>query len=114
MRVLVVEDDRTLAGLIETVARTKGHDARVFDSVVGVVEAIELPCTILLDLTLFEGDAPTLVRRIKSDPATAQARVVLLSGNASIESIAADCGADAWLKKPFGLGELEGELRNDK
>jgi DNA-binding response OmpR family regulator len=112
MKVLVVEDDQTLAGLVETIARAKGHDVGVFDSVVGVVEAIELPCTVLLDLTLVEGDAPGLVREIRKDPRTAGARVILLSGNRDIEAIATECGADAWLKKPFGLADLEEELRN--
>lgn len=114
MKVLVVEDDSTLAGLIETVARSKGHEPQVFDSVVGVKEAIELPCTVLLDLTLVEGSAEDLVRAIKSDSKTSATRVVLLSGNREIEAIAGECGADGWLRKPFGLAELEGVIRNDK
>lgn len=114
MKVLVVEDDATLAGLIETVAARRGHDVEVFDSVRGVLEAIEQPCTVLLDLTLVEGDAQSLVREIRRNPATAAARVVLLSGNRDIEAIARDCGADAWLKKPFGLTELDRELGEER
>jgi len=114
MKVLVVEDDSTLAGLVETVARSRGHEVEVFDSVIGVKEAIELPCTVLLDLTLVEGDAPGLVREIKASRHTSAARVVLLSGSRELESVAAECGADGWLRKPFGLAELEGVIRNDK
>lgn len=116
MRVIVVEDDRTLAALVETVARSRGHEVEVFDSVIGVKEAIEIPCTVLLDLTLVEGDAPGLVRDIKTDPRTSPARVVLLSGRRELETVAAECGADAWLKKPFGLAELEGVMgmRNEE
>lgn len=110
MNVIVVEDDRTLAGLIEMVARSRGHAVRAFDGATGVVEAITLPCTILLDLTLVEGDAPALVRQIKDDPATAATRIVLLSGSANLARIASECGADGWLKKPFGLAELESAL----
>lgn len=111
MNVLVVEDDQTLAGLIATVARSRGHDVQVFDSVVGVLDAITHPCTILLDLTLVEGDVPSLVRTIRQNPGTASARVVLLSGNKDIEAIAMKCGADAWIRKPFGLAELEMEMK---
>jgi DNA-binding response OmpR family regulator len=114
MKVLVVEDDRTLAGLVETVARSRGHEVEVFDSVIGVKHAIDLPCTILLDLTLVEGDAASLVREIKADPRTSAARVVLLSGSRELETVAAECGADAWLKKPFGLAELEGVMKRDE
>jgi two-component system, OmpR family, response regulator VicR len=114
VRILIVEDDATLAGLVETVARRRGHEATVFDSVTGVLDAIDPPCTVLLDLTLVEGDAPSLVREIRRNPATAAARVVLLSGNRDIEAIARDCGADAWMRKPFGLADLEKEMTNDK
>jgi len=110
MKVIIVEDDATLAGLVETVAQRRGHETAVFDSVTGVLDAIELPCTVLLDLTLVEGDAPALVGEIRRNPATARARVVLLSGSKDIEAVAQECGADGWVSKPFGLAELEKAL----
>ena len=66
------------------------------------------PDLVLLDVGLPDLDGYAVCRRLKGDPATAGAAVLLLTGHAGERARreGAEAGADAYLAKPFGLAEL--------
>ncbi|MGN6639218.1 MAG: response regulator, partial [Mucilaginibacter sp.] len=53
-----------------------------------------------------------LIKGLKSDEATRNIPVVLLSAMPNLKDIAAKCGADAFLEKPFNIDTLTDLIKN--
>ena len=112
LKVLVVEDDREIRGLLLSVLAVEGFEVR---SAVSLSEARALlqhdsPDLVILDLGLPDGDGADLLRRMRS---VASPPVVIVSAqHDEAQKIALlDAGADDYLVKPFGVGELLARLR---
>ena len=113
MRILLVEDDAVLHGVIRSSLQDTGH--RV-DSARSLEQADHLWSVqgydaVVLDLNLPDGSGLVALRaaRARGDRA---AVLVLTARNRIEERIAGhDAGADDYLGKPFELGELEARLR---
>ena len=113
MRILLVEDDAVLHGVIRSSLQDTGH--RV-DSAWSLEQAnhlwgVQAYDAVVLDLNLPDGSGLVALRnaRARNDRA---AVLVLTARNRTEERIAGlDAGADDYLGKPFELGELEARLR---
>jgi two-component system KDP operon response regulator KdpE len=112
LKVLVVEDDREIRGLLQTALGVEGYAVR---SAASVREALALlehdpPDAIVLDLGLPDGDGATLVRHVRRTRATP---IVVASARHQEEQKIAllDAGADDYLVKPFGVSELLARIR---
>jgi two-component system KDP operon response regulator KdpE len=112
LKVLVVEDDREIRGLLLSVLAVEGFEAR---SAVSLSEAQALlqhdpPDLVILDLGLPDGDGADLLRRVRS--AASPPVVIVSARHDEAQKIALlDAGADDYLVKPFGVGELLARLR---
>jgi putative two-component system response regulator len=103
--VLVVDDDATIARLLEQLLRAAGHRVTVArDGREGLDRVAERPP----DLILLDLDMPALggfevCGRLKQDPATRLIPVVILTGQNAPEARlrAWELGADDFLTKPF-------------
>jgi two-component system KDP operon response regulator KdpE len=113
LKVLVVEDDREIRGLLHAVLALEGFAVR---SAVSVSEARALlrhdaPDLVVLDLGLPDGDGGDLL----DDCRTAQRRlpvIVVSARQDEARKVALlDAGADDYLVKPFGVGELLARIR---
>jgi CheY-like chemotaxis protein len=117
--ILVVDDDPSIRALITTTL----EDIADFDLVEAPngLQAIETasrlkPEIVFLDLEMGPGlDGVETCRRLRSQPSTADSRIVMLTGHNddSIESRARSAGVDLFLTKPFsplGLLRLVDEL----
>ena len=115
-RVLLVEDDRVLRASLREALATEGYTVRTAASLADARaqlqhappgEAIEL---VLLDLGLPDGDGQTLLaewRRGAGPPV-----IVVSAREAEGQKIRLlDEGADDYLVKPFGMGELLARMR---
>ena len=109
IRILVVDDQPTLRMLLRTTFEI--IDVHV-DEAGSAAEAMErlaqrTPDVIVLDVALPDVDGISLCRRLRSQPATAEVPIVLLTGSsdASDEEGRA-AGADAFVRKPFSPLEL--------
>ena len=105
MKVLVVEDDRKVAGFIEQGLKEEGY---VVDIAPDGEEATMLAHVydydvILLDVVLPQLDGITLCRMLKSDPATARIPLYMLTAKARKADVdaATSAGADGYIHKPF-------------
>jgi two-component system KDP operon response regulator KdpE len=110
--VVVVEDDPQIRRLLRTILPPEGFE--VFEAETGerglVEAATRKPDVVILDLGLPDVDGVEVVRRLRE---WSTVPIVILSARArEQDKIAAlDAGADDYLIKPFGAGELMARLR---
>ena len=110
--VLVVDDEPQLLRFLRATLPAQGY--RVIEAATGeqgIVEAsVRSPDLILLDLGLPDVDGVEVTRRLRQWSATP---IIVLSarGQETDKIEALDAGADDYLTKPFGTGELLARMR---
>jgi DNA-binding response OmpR family regulator len=106
-RVLVIEDDRDIARLLELELNEAGYEVLVAHSgVSGLITARESsPDLVILDLGLPDLDGIEIARRLNSNGHTP---ILVLTARDAVESKVAllEAGADDYLVKPFHVQEL--------
>ncbi len=111
-RILIVEDEADIRRFVRLALESDGHEAFEADGVKrGLIEAgTRRPDLLVVDLGLPDGDGVELIRALRGWSA---APVIVLSARgAESDKIAAlDAGADDYLVKPFGAGELLARVR---
>ena len=112
VRILVVDDEVQILKLLR-VALTR-HGYHVLEAATGQeglnLAAIERPDIIILDLGLPDIDGLDIVARIRE---WSSVPIIILSarGQEHDKVLALDTGADDYLTKPFGMGELLARIR---
>jgi two-component system response regulator MtrA len=103
----VVDDDPAMVGAITALVGTEGHQViTAYDGLTAVRRyREERPDLVLLDLAMPGPDGYTVAGRIRAE---GDAPIVVVSGESSEEAKvrALGIGADDYLVKPFGRGEL--------
>lgn len=111
-RILVVEDDADIRRFVRLTLEAEGHEVFEADGMKrGLIEAgTRRPDILVLDLGLPDGDGVDLIRELRAW--SAMPIIVLSARSAENDKIAAlDAGADDYLVKPFGAGELLARVR---
>ncbi len=110
--VLAVDDDQALLRVLRIGLNALGHDVLVASTgEQGVSQAaIGAPDIIVLDLGLPDLDGMEVCRRIRL---WSNVPIIVLSADGTEDRKIAslDGGADDYMTKPFGMGELEARLR---
>jgi len=107
-RLLIVEDDRNFAEILEGYARERGFDTlTAYQGDIGLQMATEhLPDAVILDIMLPVMDGWTVLKNLKSDPRTKNIPVHLMSADRpNKRKIMED--AVGFLKKPVDKKSLE-------
>jgi two-component system KDP operon response regulator KdpE len=110
--VLVIEDEPYLRQYLSTTLRSHGYgveEATTWEE--GRARAAGLtPDIVLLDLGLPDGDGLSLARELR---ATSSVPIIVVSARGREEDkiLALDMGADDYVTKPFGSGELLARIR---
>lgn len=111
-RILVVEDEAGIRRFVRLTLEAEGYEVHEADGVKrGLIEAgTRRPELVVLDLGLPDGDGVDLIRDLRSWSAVP---VIVLSARSSESDkiVALDAGADDFLVKPFGAGELLARVR---
>lgn len=109
-RVLVVEDDVDIAGLIAHYLQRAGHEVETVASGTDALQQIKdvAPDLVVLDLMLPGMDGLLVCQTLRSDPATAAIPIIMLTARAEeAERITGlELGADDYVTKPFSPREL--------
>ncbi len=112
-RVLILESNASLAGLLKTGLTSASLGVEVTDCVEAVMERIAADIfeVLILDLDLPGVDGAALLQSVRTR--RPEMRVLALSGRSSVEDLvtALDRGADDYLFKPFSLLELTARVR---
>ena len=113
IRVLVVDDEPSLAELLASVLRYEGWEIRTAgDGVTAVRTAREFrPDAVVLDIMLPDFDGLEVLRRIRQD--SPQVCVLFLTARDSVDDRVAGitAGGDDYVTKPFSLEEVLARLR---
>ncbi|HEY4181832.1 MAG TPA: response regulator [Kofleriaceae bacterium] len=110
--ILIVDDDLHVRRFLRTVVTGHGHTVVEAGSVAEALDAIERvhPAVVLLDLGLPDGDGLSVLREL---PVETRPPIIVLSarGQEGDKVAALDAGAEDYLTKPFGAGELLARIR---
>lgn len=111
-KVLVIEDESDIRRFVRLALESEGHEVAEAETLKrGLIDAgTRRPDLVVLDLGLPDGDGVDFIRDFRGWSA---APVVVLSARSGeADKIAAlDAGADDYLVKPFGVGELLARVR---
>ncbi|MFV9505900.1 MAG: response regulator [Oscillochloridaceae bacterium umkhey_bin13] len=113
--ILVVDDDRDIARLVQAYLEQAGFQVRSAGDRAGALRIVraERPDLLILDLMLPDGDGMDLARQLRADPTTAALPIIMLT--ARIEDadriVGLELGADDYVSKPFNPRELVARVR---
>ena len=109
-RIVIVEDNRDVHEMLQTLMELEGHEVAAADDGPKALELIEFrrPDIALVDIGLPSFDGYEVARRVRANPATKDVFLVALTGYGLPEDQrqAAEAGFDAHLVKPIDLDKL--------
>lgn len=109
-RVLVIDDSATIVAVLGKMLRQAGYEVlKAGDAESGIeIARTERPDLIFLDIVLPGMNGFAALRQLRRDPGTQKTPIIMISGNmqATEQYYAQRIGADDFMKKPFGRGEV--------
>ena len=112
LRVLVVEDETTIARPLRRALEREGYDVSVVETGHGALKLARtwMPDLILLDLLLPDMDGRDVAREIRM---SSQVPIIMVTARAeeSDRVVGLEIGADDYLTKPFSVTELIARMR---
>ena len=109
VRVLVVEDDPNVRGLLQTLLVAEGYAVvTASDGMDGLGQAAaSSPALVLLDLVMPDLGGVRVLERLRDDPVLAAIPVIVVTGHEdALPAVRASLGADNVFLKPFAVAEL--------
>src|ERR1700749_486241 len=112
MRLLIVEDNEELAGLLAKGLKTAGYEADLLSTVeeARAVLSTTFYAAMILDIGLPDGDGLDLLREIRQRDNPVPVLVLTARGGLTDRVQGLRSGADDYLVKPFALEELIARL----
>jgi DNA-binding response OmpR family regulator len=118
-KILIVDDDMDILTSMIILLRNKGY--QVEGTLNGEETMVRTerfrPDLIIMDVLLSDVNGKDICKKLKEDNETKSIPVILISANEQLEKTIKDCGANAFINKPFTipylLGEVEGYLHSE-
>ncbi len=114
MEILVVDDNKEICMLVESILLSEGYDV---ESCCNPLEfhkvlAKNHPKVIITDMLMSGFDGRTLTKEVKADPKTEHIKIMLMSAHPDAPNISKNIGVDDFLSKPFEIDELVLKVEN--
>ena len=113
-KILLVDDEPDLVQLVSLRLQAAGYEVEVaYDGQQALDQVKKVkPDLIILDLMLPKMDGYKVCRLLKFDERTRNIPILIFTARAQVEDVtlASECGADAYLTKPFDAQTLLGKL----
>ena len=113
--IYLVEDDNNIRELIVYTLNNYGLEAAGFETPGDFWKAMknQTPDLVLLDIMLPEEDGISILKKLRSNPATGLLPIMLLTAKAAEydKVLGLDSGADDYITKPFGMMELVSRIK---
>ncbi len=109
VKILVVEDDPSVRGLLQTLLSAEGYDVvTASDGLAGLVKATSSPpALVLLDLMMPDLGGVRVLEEMRDDPELADIPVIVVTGKVdAVPGMRSLLGDDNVFLKPFAVGEL--------
>ena len=106
-KILVADDDTGIVDAMQILLEDEGYDVITTldgEKVMGLYE--QKPDLVFLDIWMSGVNGKSICRLLKANEKTKNVPVIMFSANRDTGDIAADCGADGYLAKPFEIREL--------
>lgn len=114
-RVLVVDDDPSVADAIDRTLRVRGHETIVVHSGWDAIDAAKTQDLdlVILDIVMPGMDGIQVCKRLRADLDTVHLPIIFLTARAMIDDKIEgfEAGADDYLTKPFAIQELDMRVR---
>jgi two-component system, OmpR family, KDP operon response regulator KdpE len=110
---LVVDDEPSFRRLLRTSLSAQGYRVLEAGTGQGAIDSLgcDAPEVVLLDLGLPDMDGLEVIRRVRGSGARTPIIVLSSRGDERGKVQALDLGADDYVTKPFGMGELVARIR---
>ena len=109
VKILVVEDDPSVRGLLQTLLSADGYDVvTASDGLAGLVRLTSsAPALVLLDLMMPDLGGVRVLEEMRDDPELADIPVIVVTGKVdAVPGMRTLLGDDNVFLKPFAVGEL--------
>jgi DNA-binding response OmpR family regulator len=108
-RVLVVEDDPNVRGLMQILLEAEGYAVTTASDGLDALgqAAVASPALVLLDLVMPDLGGVRVLERLREDPVLARIPVIVVTGHEeAVPDVRAVLGHDNVFLKPFAVAEL--------
>ena len=106
-KIILTDDDPGVQDAFRIVLERAGYSVQVFTNGNPLLEgAFDSPDLFILDKQLSGVDGLDVCRHLKSQPATLDVPIIMISATPHASAWALEAGADVFLEKPFRMKEL--------
>lgn len=108
-KIIIFDDDEDILSICTYVLEEQGWEVHTFTNCNSVTERVAeiTPSVILMDNRIPDSGGIEATQKLKNSASLKDIPVVYFSADSDIQSLATHAGAEAFLAKPFDLGELE-------
>lgn len=110
-RVLLVDDDPEICDFLATLLELEGLAPQVAHGAEEALRAAPGAALALIDVAMPDVDGLTLCRRLRADGFAAPILLASARPGPELPRLAAEAGADGFVRKPFDNAELVARLR---
>jgi DNA-binding response OmpR family regulator len=111
-RIIVADDEEDILQFIKYFLESAGYDVNLCKNGTGIphLQKEEYPDLFLLDLAMSGTDGRDICKGLKANKETSSIPVIIISANPDVMPISRECGAEAYLAKPFDIRHLLAEV----
>jgi two-component system cell cycle response regulator DivK len=106
---MIFDDDLDLLKVFQIVLKSKNFEVLGFHQCNDIIEQVKkhAPNIIIMDNWIPDTGGVKAIQQIKKDPLLKSIPVIFCSAHDAVKELAAEAGADLFLRKPFEIDDLE-------